>query len=606
MRAYLAVALVSFVVLLWPLRSGDVGTADLLQGNDDVMRMVRVVDWLDGQAWRDPVQWRLNPPDGVAMHWSRIADLPTAAAISLLEPWYGRDQAMHLAARGVPAVLGGIFIAVFFWVAHTLTPRSHSFVPLTMTGALLVPLLQFRPGRIDHHGLQLVLVALAVGFLLRCLHDRAPWPAAAAGILAAASLAVGLEMLPFVAAATGILTIAWVLRRDMAAPLAAYGAALAGAVLVLYPVTVPPAEWTAGACDRMSLPHLTAAFAMTIAGVGALLVRNRAANARWPLRLATVAGAAVAGIAVLGVAFPQCVGSPYADLAPEIRYWFDNVREAQSLADYFEGTPGTAVGHAMLPLAALAYVGLRTARSPACLRNPQWLALMLLALTGPALLMWQIRNTSFAGLMAAVVLLPLAAAVNDHVDRVPKLATRVALRLGILLACTGALMLPVLLQVSLRGNDAHAKADADCDLAAALPALSDPAALGAQARTVAAPIDQGPAILLHTPHRVLAAPYHRNVQGLADNRLLFAGTEAQALATVRRRGVDAILFCRRYVAVTAYASKPGFLNDRLAARNAPAWLVPVTRAPGVDLYRVDFTGATGPRANSAPGVQPTW
>ena len=471
-RAYLAVALVSFLVLLWPLGSSSVDTADLLRGTDDVMPMVRVVDWLDGRAWSDPVQRRLNPPDGVAMHWSRIADLPTAAAISLLELWYGRDRSMYLAARAVPAALGEIFVAVFFWVAHTLTPRSHSFVPLTMAGALLVPLLQFRPGRIDHHGLQLVLIALGVGFLLRCLRDRAARPAAA--------------------------------------------------------------------------------------------------------------------VAAVGVAFPQCVGSPYGDLAPEIRYWFDNVREAQSLADLFAGRPGAAVGNAMLPLAALAYVALGTARSPARLRDPQWLAVALWAAIGPLLLMWQIRNTSFAGLMAAVALLPLAAAVNDHADRIPGLAIRVALRLAIVLACAGAL---VVLQATLQGNDADGDAQADCDLAAALPALADPAAFGGTVQTIAAPINQGPAILLLTPHRVLAAPYHRNVEGFADNRLLFAGTEAQALATVRRRNVDVVLFCRRHVAATAYGGGPGFLNDRLGAGDPPAWLVRVAAAPGIGLYRVDLARA---------------
>ena len=600
LRAYLVVALVAFAVLLWPLRSGDVDTANLLQGSDDVMRMVRVVDLLDGQAWTDPVERRVNPPDGVAMHWSRLADLPVAAAILLLEPWLGRDEAVRLAARAVPAVLGGVFVALFFWVAHALTPRGHWFVPLTMTGALLIPLLQFRPGRIDHHGLQLVLVALAAGFLFRCLRYRTPRHAVGLGVGIAASLAVGLEALPFVAAATGILAIAGIMRRDMAVPLAAYGAALAGAVLLLYPVTVPPTEWTAAACDRMSLPHLTAAFAVAAAGGTALLVRGWASAARWPLRLATVGGAAVAGVAVLAAAFPQCVGSPYADLAPEIRYWFDKVSEVQSLAAYFGGSPGTAVANAVLPTAALAYAGYHAARSPVAMRDPLWLAPVLLALTGAALLAWQIRNTSYAGLMAAILLLPLAAAVDDRVDRIRRLAARVLLRLGTPVACAGAVVLPVLVEIAVQGDDADDGADAQCDLAAALPALTDPAALGAQPRVVAAPIDQGPAILFLTHHRVLAAPYHRNVRGLIDNRLLFAGTEAQALETVRRRGVDAVLFCRRYVAATAYPGKPGFLNDRLAAGNPPRWLVPVARSPDAALYRVDLGVAPTDTRATAP------
>ena len=66
------------------------GAAALLLGPDDFMRMVQVLDWTDGQGWSDTVQRRLNPPAGVPMHWSRFADAPLAALISLGEPWFGR------------------------------------------------------------------------------------------------------------------------------------------------------------------------------------------------------------------------------------------------------------------------------------------------------------------------------------------------------------------------------------------------------------------------------------------------------------------------------------------------------------------------------------
>ena len=66
----------------------------------------------------------------------------------------------------------------------------------------------------------------------------------------------------------------------------------------------------------------------------------------------------------------------------------------------------------------------------------------------------------------------------------------------------------------------------------------------------------GPTILFLTRHKVLAAPYHRNIQGLSDNRRIFAGTEEEALAMVRARDVEAILFCQKYAPITAYADRP--------------------------------------------------
>ena len=90
------------------------GASDLLRGPDDMMRVVQVLD-SDGQSWHDTVQRRLDPPAGVAMHWSRLSDLPLAVAIGALEPFAGRGGAVYLAVLLVPAILGGVFAAVFVW-----------------------------------------------------------------------------------------------------------------------------------------------------------------------------------------------------------------------------------------------------------------------------------------------------------------------------------------------------------------------------------------------------------------------------------------------------------------------------------------------------------
>lgn len=572
------------------------------------MRMVRIVDLVEGQAWTDPVQWRLNPPDGVAMHWSRIADLPVAAAVSLLAPVLGAHRAMQLAAFVVPPMLGGLFVPLFFWASYPLTERREFMAPFTMAGALVMPLVQFAPGRIDHHGLQLVLATVASGFLFRCLRSRSSTAASALGVVVAASLAVGLEMLPFVAAAACILAVSWILDRDMAASLCAFASATAAGLLVSYPLTVPPAEWTAPVCDRMALPHLVAALIGAVAAAPVWLVRHWPPMVRMPVRIAVAVGTGIVYAAILWLAFPQCAAGPYAELHPEIRYWFDLVSEARSLTRYFGDHPGTAAGQAALPLAALSYAAIRlVGRRSAGIQSA---ALFLLALTGAALLAWQIRNTSYAALAAAFALVPLAATINDRIDGVPGLLVRVALRSCIPLACAGAVLFPALVQAYLSGRNAGG-GDADCDLTAVLPALTDRGGLGNAPRTIAAPIDLGPDILLRTRHRVLAAAYHRNVSGLVDNRLVFAGTESAALDAIRRRGVDAVLFCRRYASRIAFPGETGFLGERLGANDPPPWLVPLAVETGIGLYRVDLaatpsaasvrrTGCTVPARGPSP------
>ena len=65
---------------------------------DDYMRLVEVRDLLAGQGWFDLTQYRLDPPAGVVMHWSRVVDLPIAFLIQILTPIVGRADAEWRAA----------------------------------------------------------------------------------------------------------------------------------------------------------------------------------------------------------------------------------------------------------------------------------------------------------------------------------------------------------------------------------------------------------------------------------------------------------------------------------------------------------------------------
>ena len=125
-----------------------------------------------------------------------------------------------------------------------------------------------RPGRIDHHGLQLVLTTLGIGCLIRALEPGGFRAAVGLGLVGGASLAIGLEALPFLGAATVILSLVWVLRGGTAATaLAIFGAVLAGTAFSLIPLSLVPAEWTAIVCDRMSLAHVAITAIVLAAGV---------------------------------------------------------------------------------------------------------------------------------------------------------------------------------------------------------------------------------------------------------------------------------------------------------------------------------------------------
>src|SRR5882724_5758258 len=49
--------------------------------NDSLLRLVEIRDLIGGQAWFDLHQYRMGPPGGFVMHWSRLVDAPIAAVI---------------------------------------------------------------------------------------------------------------------------------------------------------------------------------------------------------------------------------------------------------------------------------------------------------------------------------------------------------------------------------------------------------------------------------------------------------------------------------------------------------------------------------------------
>ena len=125
---------------------------------DDAMRLVQVRDLIAGQGWFDVTQYRLNPPDGVAMHWSRLIDLPIAILIRAAELVLPTATAERLALTVWPA---GLLLALLFGVvrlARELADDTAARLALIFA-ALMAPVLQhFRPGAIDHHNVQLVLM----------------------------------------------------------------------------------------------------------------------------------------------------------------------------------------------------------------------------------------------------------------------------------------------------------------------------------------------------------------------------------------------------------------------------------------------------------------
>jgi hypothetical protein len=96
-----------------------------LGDTDDNMRIMQVRGLLHGQGWYDLRNYRMNPPFGANIHWSRLVDLPIAGLILGLRPFLGGPGAERWAVAIAPMLP---YLLLLFGLALTVRRLIH---PLT-------------------------------------------------------------------------------------------------------------------------------------------------------------------------------------------------------------------------------------------------------------------------------------------------------------------------------------------------------------------------------------------------------------------------------------------------------------------------------------------
>ena len=96
-----------------------------LGDTDDNMRLMQVRAWLAGQPWYDLRNYRLNPPVGFDIHWSRIVDLPIAGLILFFRLFTSNFWAERLACGIAPLLpLSIAMLGVAATVRRLIDPRA--------------------------------------------------------------------------------------------------------------------------------------------------------------------------------------------------------------------------------------------------------------------------------------------------------------------------------------------------------------------------------------------------------------------------------------------------------------------------------------------------
>ena len=540
---------------------------------DDIMRLVQVRDLVAGQSWFDLHQYRMSPPEGTLMHWSRLVDAPLAGLIGLLALVMPMARAEFLASFAVPLLL---LLATMMAVGRLAFERLGLRAALLACASLaLMPLVpaQFQPLRIDHHGWQILTVAVALWAIFRETPGRG---GLIAGLAMATGLMISLETVVMAAGFALVLTWRWLTDSDARAWLVRYLQALAGGLAVLFALTRSLAD-LAPHCDAIAPAHL-GLFAIIAAGVtllGALAPQSRLAV------LGGLAASGLAGIALVGWASPACLASPFAGLDPLVRdLWYLRVTEGLPLwhRPLAEALPAAIQCGAALIIAC--YGAVRGEAEARRWWGEYALILAVAIFAGLA----TYRSIAFAGMIAAVAFGWLAGRVIALWQDGAGLPARIGAAAGLYL-----LLLPASLVMALQPLLGSDDTGSSVTIATSSCALERNARLldRLPAGTVLAPLDLGPSLLLDTRHNVVASSHHRAQAGMADVVAAFTASPEAARQRIGASGADYVAACMDMAEIGVYraAGGPDSLAARLAEGKAPAWLVPVALG-GPDSLRV--------------------
>jgi hypothetical protein len=216
--------------------------------------------------------------------------------------------------------------------------------------------------------------------------------------------------------------------------------------------------------------------------------------------------------------------------------------------------------------------------------------ILILAVLAAALLVsiWQVRGSRFTLPLACVPLAWWIAGWRARVQASPGAGNSLKL-VGAWLASFNVTWILAALGLWYAFSPAAAEGDAglakqkcykraDYAELAALPAAS-----------VLTISNLGAPVLSYTGHRVLAGPYHRNLEGNVATLEAFIGSPGMAEEIVRANGVGLVAFCRGNGETTFLAKRApdGLMSDLLAGK-IPAWMeiVPESQGKPLELYRV--------------------
>ncbi|MEC3950923.1 hypothetical protein [Sphingobium sp. HWE2-09] len=562
--------LVCSAAMLWLFRT-DFSTLGF-RDPDDAMRLAQVRDWIAGQPFWDVSQHRVNPPVGGPMHWSRIVDMPIAALILLLTPMIGTASAELIACITVPLLLLGGLTATLFVAARRVA--GHGIALLSVALLLTSPsiLVQFTPLRIDHHGWQIAMAALA---LCGALDARQMRGGIVAGLALAIWLQISSEALPYVALFAAVFALRHWIARDQAPRFIAFAVTLGSAALVLLALLRGPHALIDRHCDALSFVYLWPLVALALAaGVAGRMIGTATAGRR--LTIAAIGGGAALATFLL-TSGPCLSGDPFAALGPlAYKLWYLQVKEGRPIWEQSLTLQGVILLPALLGLGA----SLLAARQTIGEARMRWLVLTLLLAGSTLVAILVMRALSVAHVFALPGIAWLLTRLFARVQAARSALLRVPGSVALVLLTPAGLSA---LWVAAAAKPEPAKAaSANCRAASVLvPLKALPPA------TLFAPLDLGPDILVQTRHSVIGTAHHRNAAGITAVIAGFVDAPDQARPVIGRTRATYVVTCEGLTEYRLYGKENQQGLAALLAKGAvPTWLETIPTKGPLHIYRI--------------------
>lgn len=552
---------------------------------DDQLRMVQIRDFLNGQSWFDWTQYRMNVPDGAPMHWSRVVELPIAFLILLFTPVFGQDIAEMIAGSAIPLITLAITSYIIGRITLHLWNRQAAIFAIILTWINPAISLQFRPMRIDHHGWQIMLAALALWTLF--------WPCKKrGGIVLGSALAlwlhISLEGLPITAAFFIILGWRWIIEK-------AHGQRLIWTITSFTAVTFALYIMTQGLpigapiyCDSISPPYLAA-----IASSCAIMLVS--INATPAHRIIRLIASAIAGMSALGLLIyiaPQCMGGAFSQMDSLVyNYWYVNVSEGLPI---WQQQPLPVIMISATPIIGIIALFMIIPKiDPASRFNFNMMGFFILYAAGISFFVF--RTITVSAAFAIPLIAIILAKIFEKYRRAPNPVKRIGwviLMLGI--AAAGPFFSKTASHIIPSDNQDSA---ADKDNVPIISCQSMKGLLPLKSlqtpSQILAPFNLSPLILLNSGHYVLASSHHRNEKAMHDQIAIMINSPQDALPMLQKRKIDYIVTCPKSVEWMNYKDKhPNSLAAKIIDDKVPQWMKIVPHDGPLQIWRIDGTNRT--------------